>query len=483
MPVLQEAPPRARPQAASTDAPPSTARLLVVDDDAPTRDLLASLLGFEGYDVTCVATGAEALEILSADTHDLALIDLHLPDIPGQELLAKARGLENAIQVIIMTGFASIDSAVEAMRLGAYDYITKPLRTEELLLSLERALEKSQLQREVASLRRQDRGDAGIGFVGSSGVVRKMFDLIEQVAPLNVTVLITGETGTGKELVARGIHRLSSRSARRFVPVQCSALSPTLLESELFGHVKGSFTGAVTHRRGLFEEAHGGTLMLDEISTIPPDTQVKILRVLQERTVQRVGASDTVPVDFRLIGATNVDLAAEVAAGRFREDLFYRLNVFPIRVPPLRERRDDIPLLAAAFRARFARENAVNPPEIPRQVLAAMSEYDWPGNVRELENYIERTMILSSGSEAMEFTPVGPAEHPERRLLARAGPERWALARLEREYVLDVLHRTKGHQGKAIRVLGISRRTLYRKLRRWQREGHVALPLEGEVES
>ena len=216
-------------------------------------------------------------------------------------------------------------------------------------------------------------------------------------------------------------------------------------------------------------------------SLLMDSSLLSVIGVMDLMRLLRVGASETVPVDFRLIGATNVDLAAEVAAGRFREDLYYRLNVFPIRVPPLRERRDDIPLLAAAFRARFARENGVNPPEIPRQVLAAMSEYAWPGNVRELENYIERTMILSSGSEAMEFTPVGPAEHPERRLLARAGPERWALGRLEREYVLEVLHRTKGHQGKAIRILGISRRTLYRKLRRWQREGHVALPLEGEV--
>ncbi len=448
--------------------PRPKARVLVVEDDASSLDLLSTVLRAEGYLVDGANHGEAALNILAERRHELALLDLQLPQLSGIDVLAKARSLELETQIIVMTGFASIDSAVEAMRLGAFDYVTKPLRTPELLLSLERALERARLHREVAALRRQAGDSAPRRFIGDTPPVRHMFDLIERVAPLNATVLVTGETGTGKELVARAIHDLSPRHAQPFVPMQCSALSPTLLESELFGHVKGSFTGATASRRGLFEEAHGGTLFLDEISTIGADTQVKILRVLQERSIQRVGSTDSVSTDFRLVGATNIDLAHEVAEGRFREDLFYRLNVYPIRVPPLRERRQDIPLLAAAFRARFARENGVEPPAITEETLVRMMEYDWPGNVRELENFVERALIVFAGREAIQFElPAQTASRTDRQMLTQAQDEFWPLERLEREYTLRVLEHTRGRQSEAAGILGISRRTLYRKLRQY----------------
>jgi DNA-binding NtrC family response regulator len=448
------------------------ARILVVDDDPSTRELLGALLGFEGYEVIAAATPAQALDGLEQARFDVVLLDLHLPGVVGGELLTRIRGREGAPPVIVITGDGRVDSAVEAMRLGAADYITKPIRTAGLLVGLERVLPRGGRGVEPPQPRPEPVRPADHGFVGDSPGIRRVFALVGQVAPLGASVLITGETGTGKELVARAIHRLSPRADRTFLPVQCSALAPSLLESELFGHVKGSFTGAVANRRGVFEEAHGGTLFLDEIGTIPPDTQVKILRVLQERRVQRVGASSSVPVDFRLIGATNVDLGAEVEAGRFREDLYYRLNVFPIRIPPLRARREDIPLLAEAFRERFARENGSEPPAIPRATLAEMQAYGWPGNVRELENYVERGLILAPAS-AGEFPSIGPADQSARQLLARAADADWPLARLEREYVLEVLERVGGRRAKAVEVLGISRRTLYRKLRDWKESGQA----------
>jgi two-component system response regulator HydG len=289
------------------------------------------------------------------------------------------------------------------------------------------------------------------------------------VAPLNATVLITGETGTGKELVARAIHDLSSRRVKPFIPVQCSSLASSLLESELFGHVKGSFTGAIANRRGCFEEAHGGTLLLDEIGTVSLDTQVRLLRVLQERAIQRVGTQETVPVDFRLIGASNVDLMEEVAAGRFREDLFFRLDVFPIAVPPLRERRTDIPLLAATFLSRFSREHQVPVPALTSATLTRMMDYDWPGNVRELENHLERALILQAGRKQFVFEHPRRSARGETLILEKARQQSWTLAKLNKEYTLSVLERTRGRQSEAAALLGISRRTLHRKLQEYNR--------------
>lgn len=449
-------------------------RLLVVEDEEMIRDLLVAVLGEAGYRVDTVGSGEDGLRALEARLYDVVLLDLNLPGMHGLNVLSAAPTLQADAQFIVMTAFGTVDTAVEAMKLGAYDYINKPFRTEELLLSVSRALEESALRREVARLRRSAPEGPRSRIVGRTPAMQRLFDVMERVAPTRATVLVTGETGTGKELVARGIHDLSDRARRPFVAVNCSALPEGLLESELFGHVKGSFTGAIQSRRGLFEEAQGGTLFLDEISTISPAIQVKLLRVLQERKVQRVGGRDPVAVDFRLVAATNQDLAEEVRRGTFREDLFYRLNVFPIRVPSLRERREDIPILAGHFRGRFAEENGVKAPEIPPETLSRMMAYEWPGNVRELENFIERGVIMHAGARSLPFDPPSggaQAPRPEREAMARAREEGWNLDRLEREYILQTLEDTRWHQGNAAAVLGINRRTLYRKLKRYREEG------------
>ena len=451
-------------------------RVLVVEDEEIVRDVLLKVLTDEGYRVDAVETGEEGLKALDNQLYDLVLLDLNLPGMHGLNVLSAAPATQTDAQFIVMTAFGTVDTAVEAMRLGAYDYINKPFRTEELLLTLKRAREEADLRREVAQLRRRasEKGP-GAKMVGRSAPMQRLFDLMERVAPTRATVLITGETGTGKELVARGVHDLSDRARRPFVAINCSALPETLLESELFGHMKGSFTGAIQSKRGLFEEAGGGTLFLDEISTVSPAIQVKLLRVLQERKVKRVGGREQIPVDFRLLAATNRDLAELVEKGEFREDLFYRLNVFPIEVPDLRSRREDIPVLANYFRLRFAEENGVEPPDIPPETLSRMMAYDWPGNVRELENFIERAVIMHAGAKSIPFDPPQAlGRRPERDVLSRARSERWDLERLEREYTLECLEATHWHQGEAAEILGINRRTLYRKLKKYREEGLLA---------
>ncbi len=328
----------------------------------------------------------------------------------------------------------------------------------------------------MAQLRSQTSAGVRAHLVGKSQAMQRLYGLIERVAPTRANVLITGDTGTGKELAARAVHELSGRSRRPFVAINCSALPETLMESELFGHMKGSFTGAVQSKRGLFEEAQGGTIFLDEISTLSEGVQVKLLRVLQDRKVTRVGAREPITVDFRLIAATNRDLAELVTKGEFREDLFYRLNVFPVRVPSLRERRDDIPVLALHFRQRFADENDLEAPEIPPKTMTRLMSYDWPGNVRELENFIERAVIMHAGARAIPFEPPGQRPDPERNLLSRSREEKWDLERLEREYILDMLEQTQWHQSSAAEALGISRRTLYRKLKRYREQGILPEP-------
>ena len=337
-------------------------RVLVVEDEENVRELLLTVLAENGYRVEAVRTGEEGLRQLDSQLYDLVLLDLNLPGMHGLNVLGAGTALQTDAQFIVMTAFGSIDSAVEAMKLGAVDFIKKPFRTEELLHVLTRAMEELELKREVAQLRSQSSAGVRSYLVGKSQAMQRVFGLIERVAPTRANVLISGDTGTGKELVARAVHDLSGRSRRPFVAINCSALPETLLESELFGHMKGSFTGAVQSKRGLFEEAQGGSIFLDEISTVSEGVQIKLLRVLQDRKVTRVGGREPITVDFRLIAATNRDLGELVEHREFREDLFYRLNVFPIRVPPLRERRDDIPLLAQHFRQRFAEENGLEPP-------------------------------------------------------------------------------------------------------------------------
>ena len=439
--------------------------ILIVDDDSAARSLLAQLLEDKGFTTTTLASGEDGLRALEADLYDVVLLDLNLPRMQGLSVLAAATSLQLDAQFIVMTALGSIDTAVEAIKLGACDYIAKPFRAAELLLAVERACADTELRREVAHLRRRVPTDARSRMVGRSPPMERLFDMIERVAPMRASVLVTGETGTGKELVARAIHALSGRAKRPFIAVNCSALPETLLESELFGHVKGSFTGAIASKRGLIEEAAGGTLFLDEISTISAHIQVMLLRVLEERRIQRVGSTQSAPVDFRLIAASNDHLEQRVSEGTFREDLFYRLNVFPIRVPPLRERRGDVPLLANYFRLRFAEENGVQPPELSHATLSHMMNYDWPGNVRELENFVERAVILYAGSREIRFEPPSGQRRREQELVKRAAGSDWDLERLETEYILTILEQTHGHQGRAAEILGINRRTLYRKLR------------------
>lgn len=455
-----------------TESSDGAARVLVVEDEEVIRELLEQTLKDEGFRVESVASGEAALKRLDAALFDVVLLDLNLPGMHGLNVLSAAPATQTDAQFIVMTAFGSVDTAVEAMKLGAYDYINKPFRTEELLLSLRRAVEETALRREVAQLRSRLGGGTRERMLGKTPAIQRVFDLIERVAPTRANVLVVGETGTGKELVARAIHEASDRARRPFVPVNCSALPESLLESELFGHVKGAFTGAVHSRRGLFEGAQGGTLFLDEISTISPAIQVKLLRVLQERRITPVGGSESIPVDFRLVAATNEELEALVSSGTFREDLYYRLNVFPIRVPPLRERKEDIPLMANAFRIRFAEENGVAAPEILPETLARMMAYDWPGNVRELENSVERALILHAGARSLPFElSAAGAVREERGILDTAGREGWTLDRLEREYILKTLDETGWHQGKTADILGINRRTLYRKLKLYREEG------------
>ncbi len=444
-------------------------RIFVIEDDAPIRAILRRILEGNGYEVGFAPGGREALATLGSELYDLVLVDLHLPDISGMDLLTVLPTLQTDAQYIVITGDGSVDSAVEAMRLGACDYLSKPLHPEELLLSLQRALEDRERRRELARLRLAEPGSEGRRIIGEAPVMRRLQELIQRVAPTRSTVLICGETGTGKELVAREVHRLSDRGHRPFVPVNCSALPESLLESELFGHVKGSFTGAVASRRGLFEEAAEGTLFLDEITTVSPAIQVKLLRVLQERQIQRVGGTELIRVGFRLVAATNVDLSSEVQAGRFREDLYYRLNVFPIVVPPLRERRIDIPLLAAHFRRRAAEDLGVSSPDFASSALRALEAYHWPGNVRQLAAAIERAVILHAGAPRLTIElPEDEAHKPREELLESARREAWTLDQLERDYILRTLETNAGHRGRTAELLGIDRRTLLRKLSRYE---------------
>jgi DNA-binding NtrC family response regulator len=448
-------------------APASRGCVLVVDDDDATRTLLLALLRAHGYQVEDAASGERALERLAAAEFDLVLLDINLPGMNGLEVLTAAETTAPLTEFIMITAFDSVDMAVSALKRGAYDFLRKPLQTEQLLVAVQRAVASVMARRDLARLKRNAAEGIRQRMLGTSPAMEQLWDRIEKVAPTRATVLITGETGVGKELVARAIHELSPRVREPFVATNGSSLPETLLESELFGHVKGSFTGALSDRRGLFEEANKGTLFLDELSTISAGVQVKLLRVVQERVIQRVGSNTPIPVDLRLLAATNVDLARVVEDGAFREDLYYRLNVFPIHVPPLRDRLEDLPLLVRHFVHRAAAESGIEPPAVSRSTLRAMGQYHWPGNVRQLENYVESAVIAQSDGE-IGFTP------PETPRLPRAagspGDVSLGLDDLERERVFEALARTGGHRARAARLLGIDRRTIYRKLKQYRTE-------------
>lgn len=443
--------------------------LLVVEADESRRRLLRRLLEGKGYRVRTAEGVKSARELLDSDSLRAVLLAADLPDGDSLELVEECAHRPGP-SIVAMVPQGEVSLAVEAVKRGATDCVSRPLETERLLGAVTGAVEVSEEARGPSVPGSADLGaELDTPIIGRSEAIERTLNMVRRVAPTTSTVLITGETGTGKELVASAVHELSGRSDGPFVPVVCSAVPESLLEAELFGHRKGSFTGAHEDREGLVEQAAGGTLFLDEISTVVPDIQVKLLRVLQEREIQRIGGGPRVPVDFRLVAATNVDLSREVEEGRFRRDLYYRLNVFPVRVPPLRERKEDIPVLAEHFRARFARRNGVEPPRIRPETMARMQEYRWPGNVRELEHYVERAMLLHLGEPAIRFEPPdGMFGEREEELLSRAERERWGLDRLEREYILRVLEEAEGNRSRAAEILGVHRRTVSRKLEEYR---------------
>jgi DNA-binding NtrC family response regulator len=445
--------------------------VLVADRDGSVAAQLSDSLRAAGHEALIAEDGQKTLDLLGSRTVDLLLLDLDVPKVSGINVLAALPSVHTDAEVIVMTDGGTVESAVEAMRLGARDCLRKPLSTDDVLRVVDRELTDLSTRRELKELRSAAAERRLASIVGKTPAMQRLFRLIERVAHTRASVLITGETGTGKELVARAVHDLSPRAENPFVAVNCSAIPSSLLEAELFGHMRGSFTGAVQSRKGLIEEAAGGTLFLDEISTLSEDVQVKLLRVLEDRRVQRVGSNAPVAVDFRLVAASNTDLSALVEAGRFREDLFFRLDVFPIAVPPLRDRKDDIPLLAAHFMARFALEHGIAAPRLSPLTVSRMMAYEWPGNVRELENYIERSVIMYPGSSAFPFDLPRGVSHDGASALGRALDGEWTMERLEREYLLATLDHHAWQQGAVAQILGINRRTIYRKLKEYREQG------------
>ncbi len=446
----------------------SERRVLVIDDEAGLRHTLLLILRDEGYQVVVAEDGEAGLRLALAEAPDLVLCDVRMPRLGGLEFLERYQEAGGTALVVMMSAYGTLDAAVAAMRKGAYDYISKPFNADEVILTLRKAEEREQLRREVARLRKVVGEVQGFeGVVGESAAMREVMDLAARVAPFPSTVLLTGESGSGKEAVARAVHRASPRNGKAFVAVNCGAIPENLLESELFGHERGAFTGADRAREGLFEEADGGTLFLDEIGELTLPLQVKLLRVLQERQIRRVGGTGEKPVDVRVLAATARDLVDEVREGRFREDLFYRINVVQILVPPLRTRPEDVPPLAEHFMRLHARRLGVEAPPLSRELVPVLAAYTWPGNVRELENVIERALVLSGGNVGVEHLPphVRSGRHPfqvpdddgdlsvKRRLPA-----------LEKSLIVRALERSRGNRTKAAELLDLSVRALSYKI-------------------
>jgi len=446
--------------------------ILVVDDEPNVRESFRLVLE-DAYDVIDVPDGAAALDAVRTSSVDLVLLDIRLPEMDGIEVLERLKALDEGVEVILVTAVKTVRTAVAAMKLGAFDYVTKPFDEDELLSLVRRALQKRSLEREVTFLRgelarQHDRED----IVGEHAEMQKLSRLITQVARTTTTVLITGESGTGKELIARAIHHRGPRRDKPFVPVNPAAIPESLVESELFGHEKGAFTGAHQRKLGRFELAQGGTLFLDEIGLLRPEVQAKLLRVLQEREIERVGGTHPIKIDVRIVAATNLDLKRAVASGAFREDLFYRLNVVPIAVPPLRDRIEDLPLLVDHFIRRYNHECNKRIEALTPDALAALSSYTWPGNVRELQNIVERTVVLVDGpliSAAdlpldLTISPTRPGSTSDKRRVDLNE----ASDRFERLIVQRVLEEARGNVSEAARVLGLHRNSLKVKLARWK---------------
>jgi len=444
--------------------PTSSPTVLVVDDEASILEALEKVLVKEGVEVLTAQDGRTALDVLRRQPVSVMITDLRMPGMSGDDLLKAAKAITPEVEVIVMTAFGTVENAVEIMKHGAYDFISKPLKRAAVVAATRKALDKASLVAENQRLRAQLAAVQNREIVGNSQVMRATLEVASQAANSTATVLLLGESGTGKELLARYLHAHSPRASKPFVPVNCSALPESILESELFGHEKGAFTGAVRSREGRFLEAHGGTLFVDEIAELSPAVQVKLLRALQEGEVEPVGGK-TVKVDFRLVCATNQDLAREVKEGRFREDLYYRINVIPVRVPPLRDRLEDVPLLAGHFLSVFASRHGKQTASLSERAMHLMSSYAWPGNVRELENAVERAVVLCK-SPVVDVDDLPPelrdpqAGHGRQVTFSVGTP----LEEIERRMIMETLKFTRGDKRLAADLLGIATRTIYRKL-------------------
>lgn len=444
--------------------------LLIIDDEKNIREGLAANFEMEDYNVKTAATGQEGLSLIEKGDIDLVITDLRMPGMSGEQVLEKVASETPGIPVIVLTGHGSIDSAVEAMRHGAYDFLTKPLNLDQLGMIVKRALESRKIRLEHQHLKKEvSDSNALKGMIGKSAAMQKVQQTIRKVADSRASVLITGESGVGKELVAGAIHALSGRKDSTMINVHCAALSETLLESELFGHEKGAFTGADHLQKGRFELAHGSTIFLDEIGEINQSVQIKILRVLQEKKFERVGGEQTISVDVRVVAATNRNLEEEVKSGRFREDLYYRLNVIHIHVPPLRERKDDIPLLIAAFLDEFNTENGKHITGVDSRARAAMFAYDWPGNIRELRNCMESAVVMCSGSE-ITLDDLPPTVSSAKADMSIRIPLGITMDEAEKVIVQQNLAANRNNKSKTADILGIGRKTLQRKLAEWGME-------------
>jgi two-component system response regulator PilR (NtrC family) len=476
----------------------SRPKILVVDDEEVMRDVLGSVLGAEGYSVRFAATGPDAIAELKESPADAVILDLMLPGMSGLEVLDEMKRMDADLPVLMLTAQASIETAISAMKKGAFDYVTKPFKHDELLILLQKALQQSDLVDENRSLKLALRPQGNfLGLVGKSPKMEQVYALIQQAGPARTTVLIAGESGTGKELVAKALHASSPRAEKPFIVVNSGSLPHELLESNLFGHVKGAFTGAFYSKKGLFELADKGTLFFDEIGNVSMETQAKLLRVIQEREFMRLGGTDIVKVDVRIIAATNIDLRRAVAEGRFREDLFYRLNVITIDLPPLRARKEDIPALVQHFITKYAKDNGRNVHGFTRAALEKVIDFDWPGNVRELENTVERGVVLAAGDHIDETELPPQVRMPQTAggsgLEAGAPADREsfnlkrAAADFEQRMIMVALEAARGIQKDAARILGVKPTTLNEMLKRHRliapRKGRPAGEAEDQVET